>query len=85
MSWCPEIYRNIFIDCVNDDCIRVAPCCQAGGAIEPVNGVDFLTSPHLTELRKQFDRNERPVECNCCWQVQDTALKSSHFIKESHC
>jgi hypothetical protein len=76
MSWCPEIYRNIYVDRVNDDRIRVAPCCQAGSAIEPVNGFDFQTSVHLTKLREQFNRNEKPVECARCWQVETAGHKS---------
>lgn len=76
MTWCPEIYRNIYIDRVNDDKIRIAPCCQAGSAVEPVATFDFQTSPHLIKLREQFDRNERPVECDRCWQVENTGHKS---------
>ena len=76
MTWCPEIYRNIYIDRVNDDRIRVAPCCQAGGAIEPVDTFNFQTSPHLTKLREQFNRGERPEECVRCWQVEDAGHKS---------
>jgi hypothetical protein len=75
-NWCPEIYRNIFIDRVNDDCIRVAPCCQAGGAIESVDTFDFQTSPHLNKLRQQFDNNEKPIECVRCWQAENTGHKS---------
>lgn len=76
MSWCPEIYRNIYVDCVNDDQIRVAPCCQAGSAVEPVDTFDFETSPHLSKLREQFSRGEQPVECNRCWQAENTGHKS---------
>jgi len=75
-TWCPEIYRNVFIDRVNDDRIRIAPCCQAGSAIEVVDTFDFQTSAHLTKLRKQFDCNERPVECNRCWQAENNGHKS---------
>ena len=75
-NWCPEIYRNIFIDRVNDDCIRVAPCCQAGSAIESVDTFDFQTSPHLNKLRQQFDNNKKPIECVRCWQAENTGHKS---------
>lgn len=76
MTWCPEIYRNIYVDRVNDDRIRIAPCCQAGSAVEPVDGFDFQTSPHLTKLRGQFERGEKPVECDRCWQVETAGHKS---------
>jgi hypothetical protein len=81
-TWCPEIYRNVFIDRVNDDRIRIAPCCQAGSAIEVVDTFDFQTSAHLTKLRKQFDCNERPVECSTCWtdeQIEGKSLRIDEY------
>jgi uncharacterized Fe-S cluster-containing radical SAM superfamily protein len=75
-NWCPEIYRGVFIDRVNDDKIRVAPCCLAATKIESVDTFDFNTSPYLTKLRQQVDRNEQPVECDRCWQVENTGHKS---------
>lgn len=75
-NWCPEIYRSVFIDRHNDTHIQVAPCCQATTKLEPVDTFSFETSPHLTKLRKQFDRNEKPVECDRCWQVENTGHKS---------
>ena len=76
MNWCPEIYRNMFVDRVNDDRICVAPCCQAGSAIETVGSFDFYSSPHLTKLRQQFNNNEKPRECNRCWQAETAGHKS---------
>ena len=75
-NWCPEIYRNIYINKHNDTHIRIAPCCQAGSALEPVDTFDFQTSPHLTKLRQQFDNNEKPAACDRCWQMEDVGHKS---------
>ena len=61
-NWCPEIYRSVFVDRVNDDKIRVAPCCQANSQVELVETFDFNASPHLTKLRQQFDNNKKPSE-----------------------
>ena len=75
-NWCPEIYRGMFIDRHNSDHVRVGPCCQAHWSIEKVKDFDFNTSPHLTKLRQQFDRGEKPEECARCWKVEDHGGRS---------
>jgi hypothetical protein len=75
-NWCPEIYKNMFVDSYNNDKIRVAPCCQAASSIESIDTFDFTTSPHLSSLRKQFDQGQRPKACNRCWQAEDLGHKS---------
>ena len=75
-NWCPEIYGGIFIDRHNSTHIRVAPCCQAVPSIELVDTFEFETNPYLTQLREQFDRNERPSECSRCWSSEDRGQKS---------
>lgn len=75
-NWCPDIYRGIFIDRHNSNQIKVSPCCQAQTSIEKVEGFNFNTSPHLTQLRERFDRGEKPEECAVCWQSEDLGTKS---------
>ena len=75
-TWCPEVYRSIFVDRVNDDKIKVAPCCQAATALESVDGFSFETSPHLSNIRAQFDQNIKAPECNRCWQAEELGHKS---------
>lgn len=75
-NWCPEIYRSVFIDKFNDDFVKVAPCCQAVTAIEPVSSFDFKNSPYLTQLRQEFDQGHRPFACNKCWEVEKNGHKS---------
>ena len=75
-NWCPEIYRNIYIDRYNDDQVRVAPCCQAMTKLESVNTLNFNTSPYLTKLRNQINQGERPSECRWCWELEDIGQKS---------
>jgi MoaA/NifB/PqqE/SkfB family radical SAM enzyme len=75
-NWCPEIYRGIFIDRINDNKIRVAPCCQADSAVELIETFDFDTSPHLTKLRQQFNNGDRPAACNRCWNAETVGHKS---------
>jgi len=75
-NWCPEIYRSVYIDKHNDTHVRVAPCCQADGQLEPVDTFDFKTSPYLTQLRTQFDQGQQPSACNRCWIVEKYGHKS---------
>jgi len=75
-NWCPEVYRNLFIDKHNNDCVRIAPCCQAESAIESADTFDFVSSPYLRKYRQQFDSNERAPGCHRCWQAEDVGLCS---------
>jgi hypothetical protein len=75
-NWCPEIYRNVFVDKFNDDFVSVAPCCQANTALELVDSFDFHTSPYLNQLRQQFSAGQTPKACNKCWEVEKNGHKS---------
>jgi sulfatase maturation enzyme AslB (radical SAM superfamily) len=66
----------VFIDRINDDRIRIAPCCQADSSIESINTFDFNTSPYLTKLRQQFTNGEQPSACNICWKAENIGHKS---------
>lgn len=76
-TWCPEIYKNLFINRWNDDKIGVAPCCDAYNAkIEQNATFDFNTNPYLTNLREKFNRGEKPKECSVCWKSEEMGRKS---------
>lgn len=75
-NWCPEVYRSMFVDYHNHDHVRVAPCCQAVSAIEPVADFDFATSKYLNNLREKFLLGEKPDACARCWQAEDIGTKS---------
>jgi hypothetical protein len=64
--WCPDVYKNIFIDRVNDDRLRIAPCCQADQAIEPVENFDFSSSNYLVQIRQEFEQNRFAKACHRC-------------------
>jgi MoaA/NifB/PqqE/SkfB family radical SAM enzyme len=66
----------MFVNYYNNDQVRIAPCCQAADAIEPVEGFDFATSPHLKKLREQFALVKKPGACNRCWQAEAHGTKS---------
>ena len=75
-NWCPEIFRGIYVDRVNDNHLRIAPCCQADTKIEPLAGFDFATSPYLQHLRYEIAQGNRPDACRRCWQVESVGGKS---------
>jgi hypothetical protein len=89
-NYCPEIYRSVYIDRHNDTHVKVAPCCQAGRKLEPVETFDFKTSPYLNELRQEFDHGEYPDACERCWSTEKIGQKSRRqnaieFFQESQC
>jgi len=75
-NWCPEIYRGLYIDRVNNNNIRIAPCCQSDAKIESVDNFNFYTNSYLTYLRSEFARGAKPLECSRCWQAEAIGQKS---------
>ena len=75
-NWCVDIYRGLFIDRVNDNSVKIAPCCQARPSVESIEKFDFATSPYLTELRNKFDLGEKPKECHRCWHDESLGKTS---------
>lgn len=75
-NWCPEIFRNLFVDRFNQDAIRIAPCCQAKPAIVAIDQFNFVTDDYFNSLRVQNQANQRPAECNACWQAEDMGQRS---------
>ena len=65
-NWCPDVYKNIFIDRVNDDQIRISPCCQADQVIENVENFNFESSVYLTKIREDFDHGKFAKACHRC-------------------
>lgn len=70
-NWCPEIYRGLFVDRVNDDRINIAPCCQAETSQVATDQFEFHSDSYLSELRQKFGRGERASECHRCWRIED--------------
>ena len=74
--WCPDVYKNIFIDRVNNDRLRIAPCCQANQIIEPIDSFDFADSRYLAQIRQQFDQGQFSPACHRC-ELDESLLKRS--------
>lgn len=75
-TWCPEIYRSIYIDRVNHDKVRIAPCCQAQGSTVDIENLNFASDLFLTDLRTKFTAGQKPVACSRCWQAEELGQKS---------
>lgn len=75
-TWCPEIFRGLFIDRINDDHIRVAPCCQACTSTESIKTFDFSTNSYLQRLRSDISQGHKPNACSACWNVESVGHKS---------
>ena len=66
-SWCPEIYRGLFLHPVGKNAVGVAPCCQADTQTTVNSEFDFLTDTYLDTLRTQ----SKPAACHRCWHTED--------------
>jgi len=80
-NWCPDVYRNLFVDRHNDHSIRISPCCASLTTVEPINTFSFKNNLHLTKLRNQFKNNERPPECQACWTAEDAGHQSRRQLQ----
>jgi hypothetical protein len=68
MSWCPEIYRGLFIQPIGKDNIKVAPCCAATLS-NAKSSFNFSNDEYLTALRQ----DKKPEACFYCWNIEDSA------------
>jgi hypothetical protein len=75
-NWCPEVYQSLFVDRINDDKIRIAPCCQASSSVVNLDQFNFNTDLYLNTIREQFDNNLQAAECNRCWNDEKLGKKS---------
>ena len=78
--WCPDVYKNIFIDRVNNDQLRVAPCCQADQTIEDIENFNFESSTYLNSIRQEFDGGKFAAACHRC---QDDELVNNRSRRQS--
>jgi organic radical activating enzyme len=75
-NWCPDIYKNIYIERRGIDSIAIAPCCAAKTKDFPVNEFDYHTNPYLKSIRKQADDQVRSESCARCWKEEDAGSSS---------
>lgn len=74
--WCPDVYKNMFLDRVNDDRLRIAPCCQADQSIEATAQFAFETSTYLNQIRAHFDQGRFAPACHRCQQDEAVGKRS---------
>lgn len=83
-SYCPAIYKGLFVDRVNDDKIRIAPCCQSVRKTVQVDLFDFHTNDHLQNLRQQIKQGIRPSDCEDCWSKEAIGEDSRRLTEIRH-
>lgn len=75
-NWCPDVYKNMYIEPVNDDHVKVAACCQASPSEASVVELNFQSNAALSALRENFNRGIRASECHHCWRLEDLGVAS---------
>ena len=67
MSFCPEIYKGLFLNPTKQN-VHVSPCCQSRGT--SVTDLDYTTNEFLQKLRIENAHGVRSTECNRCWETE---------------
>lgn len=75
-TWCPEIFRGLFVDRINDDHARIAPCCQSKPFVESTKGFNFSNNMYLQNLRREISQGNKPDACCMCWNAEAVGHKS---------
>lgn len=71
LIWCPDIFKNLYIEPVNRDEINVGPCCQSAHTVVPIKSFDFLRDPVLQRLRAESAAGTKSSECRRCWNAEE--------------
>lgn len=74
--YCPAIHQGIYIERVNQDSSKVAPCCAAKPQLFSNQEVEFSTNPFLLKLRQENLQSIASVECNECWNKESAGASS---------
>lgn len=67
-SWCPELYKGLFVHPIGKDEIGISPCCLSTTKKIIGSEFDFENNEYLTLLRNTPKHNA----CNRCWETEST-------------
>ena len=76
-NFCPVPFKELYFEEPGGG--KYASCCQMEkkSNTESVFSDDFFKNDnHLNNIRKQFLKNQRPTECNKCWEIEDRGMDS---------
>lgn len=76
MTWCPEIFRSVFLHPNGSDSVKIAPCCQAHESEIKNKNFDFTNNEFLNKLRDENANGVKSDECGRCWESEDNNLYS---------
>ena len=72
---CFHPWTGIDIDAQNEH----KPCCKIGESFGNTLE-EYLNNPKLANMKEEFLKGNRPVECSKCWQEEDAGLPSKRQL-----
>jgi MoaA/NifB/PqqE/SkfB family radical SAM enzyme len=75
-SLCPRPWTHLEVNNQGN----ISACCVSNKVFGKINDVslpEVFDSQSIKDFRQQFLNNDRPVECNACWRIEDQGLTSS--------
>jgi hypothetical protein len=70
-NWCPDIFKNLYIEPINRSEINIGPCCQSEHFSVPIKDFDFRTNSDLQRIRTESLAGIKSAECRRCWQAEE--------------
>ena len=70
-NWCPDVFKNLYIEPVNRAEINIGPCCQSGHVSVPIKDFNFRTNADLQRIRTESLAGTKSPECRRCWQAEE--------------
>jgi hypothetical protein len=72
MSWCPEIYRGLFILPAGKDEVGISPCCIAYDDHKETNDkFDYNNNSYLQNIRTENINSIKSPGCRHCWYIEN--------------
>lgn len=74
-NYCAAIYKGLYVSAESNNQAKISACCvnQTGPA---TSVIDFHKDVYLTNQREEFNKGNRPSNCDFCWRKEDAGLSS---------
>ena len=69
-NWCPDVFKNLYIEPINRAEINIGPCCQSNHFSVPIKDFNFRTNGDLQRIRDESLSGVKSPECRRCWQAE---------------
>jgi len=74
--YCRDQFKTLSIVPGMGQKAKVSPCCASITAPVDADDFDFLTNPHLNEIRQNVLSDTEPTPCYKCWQTESFGQSS---------